>query len=320
MKGKGLLFLGLSLFGFIGSFADTTNGLVAYYPFEGNADDASGNGWHGSNYSGLVQYGPLSTSPPGLWPVAGKRGQAAWFDGNSSIKLPQPRLLDGESNAAITVWVWFNDASLPVSSGQILSTYDGFHTQPIATRFDPDNHKAADVRFAQVPNAQPATLIGFGGDEIFSGIVYGKWLMITLVLEQVDTEVVFRAYLDTDLIKEAHSPGFSRILYPNDIRALVGDRFKGVADELRIYNRTLKRSDILELFYDGDPNMKIEVSTVRVCWFTPTNKTAQLQYRSTLTSNSWLDLGPAISGMGTRTCIADAVEGPQRFYRVVYLP
>jgi hypothetical protein len=307
--------LGLSLFGFSVSFADITNGLVACFPFEGNADDASGNGAHGSNYAGLVQYSPLPSPPPGAWPIAGKRGQAAWFDGASSIKLPQPRLLDGASNATITVWVWFSSIA---GNGQIVSTYDGFHTQPIGTRFAPEYNKAADVRFAQVPNSPPATLIGFSGDEILPALVFGKWVMITLVLEQVGTEVVFRAYLDTDLVKEARNPGFASVSYPNDIRALVGDSFKGVLDELRIYNRALNRNDILELFYDGtDPSMKIELSHVRVCWFTPTNKTAQLQYHSALTTDIWVNLGAPVVGTSETTCITNAIDGPQKFYRVI---
>jgi len=83
------------------------DGLVAWYPLEGNANDASGNGNHGANYTGAVQYAP------------GRVGQAAWFDGQSSILLPQPRLLDGASNASITAWIYFSS----FAGGQIIANH-----------------------------------------------------------------------------------------------------------------------------------------------------------------------------------------------------
>jgi len=317
------LVFGLSLFGFSVSFADITNGLVAYYPFEGNANDASTNGWHGSNYTGLVAYSPTNWTQPGLWPAFGKRWQAAWFDGNSSIRFPQIRFLDGTSNATITAWVWFNYAS----GGDILIAGAALNPPPISTRFSPVYGKAEDVRFTQAPNSHSPVLLGFDGGEPIQGLTYGKWLMITLVLESSPTGCVFRCYLDTDLIKETHNASFTSIRYPNDIvlgregeQTLLGKNFIGVMDEFRIYDRALGRSEVMELFYGEDPNMKIELSHVRVCWFTPTNKTAQLQYRSTLTTNAWMNLGAAIPGTGNTMCITDAIDGPQKFYRVMYLP
>ena len=31
-----------------------TQGLIGYYPFDGNADDASGNGWNGTVYGATL--------------------------------------------------------------------------------------------------------------------------------------------------------------------------------------------------------------------------------------------------------------------------
>lgn len=46
----------------------------------------------------------------------------------------------------------------------------------------------------------------------------------------------------------------------------------------------------------------------------------QVQYRSELTSNAWVDLGTAIAGADRTECIADSVSGPHRFYRVLINP
>jgi hypothetical protein len=66
----------------------------------------------------------------------------------------------------------------------------------------------------------------------------------------------------------------------------------------------------------------LRVSEVEICWETVTNKAYQIQYRSTLTSDQWLNLQPPISGNGTALCVKDSVpaEQPQRFYRVMTMP
>lgn len=70
------------------------------------------------------------------------------------------------------------------------------------------------------------------------------------------------------------------------------------------------------------PRLSIRCSQVEVCWQSDSNKTYQLQYRSSLTTNLWADLGAAIQGDGTRKCIMDSVaEGqPQRYYRAIATP
>ena len=153
--------------------------------------------------------------------------------------------------------------------------------------------------------------------------------MLTIVLERQTNQSVFRAYVDTDLVKERRSTEFSRIAYDTDMPALIGaivasgpqQFWRGAIDELRIYDRALCRSEILELFYGGDdPRMLIEVSNVRLCYLAPSNTVSQLQYRSIFTTNEWVNLGSPISGTGQTVCTMDAVDGPRRFYRVAYLP
>ena len=72
---------------------ELNNGLLAYYPFEGNANDDSGSGNHGAEQGG-VNY------------VSGVNGQAANFDGvDDYISLPNS--LDTlKSNNAKSVFAW----------------------------------------------------------------------------------------------------------------------------------------------------------------------------------------------------------------------
>ena len=72
--------------------ADLNDGLVAYYPFDGNANDFSGSGNHGTEYNG-VSYRP------------GVKGQAASFDGiDDYVKASSDGLPTGER----TVSLWFH--------------------------------------------------------------------------------------------------------------------------------------------------------------------------------------------------------------------
>jgi hypothetical protein len=68
------------------------------------------------------------------------------------------------------------------------------------------------------------------------------------------------------------------------------------------------------------PHLTIEVSQVSLCWDSLATQMYQIQYRSELTANTWVDLGTPIAGNGATNCITDAVTGPRRFYRVVVRP
>src|ERR1035441_4728412 len=85
-----------------------TNGLVAYYPFNGNANDTAGTN------NGTVQGATLTTDR------FNKANSAYYFNGNSWIETTQYRLLDGASNATISVWAMINSGT----NGQILSCGD----------------------------------------------------------------------------------------------------------------------------------------------------------------------------------------------------
>jgi hypothetical protein len=68
------------------------------------------------------------------------------------------------------------------------------------------------------------------------------------------------------------------------------------------------------------PIASIEVSEVTICWLSEPETMYQVQYRSELTTNLWVNLGPAVAGDGTRQCTPDAVTSAQRFYQVIILP
>jgi hypothetical protein len=70
------------------------------------------------------------------------------------------------------------------------------------------------------------------------------------------------------------------------------------------------------------PLLSIRCSQVELCWSSRTNRTYQLQYKSAITTNTWVDSGNPIVGTGTNICITDAIAvgQPQRLYRLRTLP
>ena len=70
------------------------------------------------------------------------------------------------------------------------------------------------------------------------------------------------------------------------------------------------------------PFASIRLSQVEVCWNSITNRMYQVQYRSSLTTNTWVDLGVSVAGSGPTNCVTDSISQgqAQRFYRVVQLP
>jgi len=243
MKQGKAAFLAAILISTTTASADIASGLVAYYPFDGDSLDASGNGLHAAPQTGAVSY------------TGGQFGQAAWFDGATSLLIPSPRLLDGASSASISAWVWF-DTSI---GGQVIGAGDSRSGRdPITTRINPSG--AEDFRFEQVI-ANDQTLIGFEYAETFPGLSVGEWHQLTWILDRLETGSVFRCYVDTVLVKEDVNTAFENIAYDADMPTLIGaieasspwQFWQGRIDDLRVYERALDETDVVELSMIPEP-------------------------------------------------------------------
>ena len=68
------------------------------------------------------------------------------------------------------------------------------------------------------------------------------------------------------------------------------------------------------------PRLEISVAYVNLRWRSESNRSYQVQYASSLTSNMWMDLGEPVPGNGaTNTVLESAQQSPRRFYRVIEL-
>ncbi|MGB2273962.1 MAG: FISUMP domain-containing protein [Flavicella sp.] len=86
-----------------------TDGLVAYYPFNGNANDESGNAYHG-----VVNGATVSTDR------FGNLSKSFFFKGESNITIPDS---PGLNIFPLTISLWYKLNGLLGSSGNVISKY-----------------------------------------------------------------------------------------------------------------------------------------------------------------------------------------------------
>lgn len=201
-------------------------GLKAHYSFEGNLSDETGNQSAGSltgdridNRGGTITYDE------------GVIGQAAVFDGNSGVLLPKGLIIGDE----YTVSLWVNPEELTM-----------FTTTFFGAR-DSDNWVSV------VPNGpvDGETMLWSGSGTWFDGVTgltisTGDWTHLAFAVDKGDV----RVYVNGE--QKFRSSNFPNIFTTSDASFSLGVNwwdppFKGMIDELRIYDGALSASEIEEL-------------------------------------------------------------------------
>ena len=213
-----------------------TEGLRGYWPFNGNADDESGNGNHGTVFGATLTEDRF-----------GNPNSAYDFDGSDNIRV------DNTSNFQLTAWTvasWINIRSTPASSYIIVSKewdtnyktnfgYNVLWTMEVLPGYetctDEDDHHV------------------FGA---FIGL--NAWYFAVMVRDDVTGN--FEVYVNGQLIT---SGNWMDVPCANVARLLFGTAlFDGMIDDIRIYDRALSDAEILELYNEtpGDPLAQLGVS------------------------------------------------------------
>jgi hypothetical protein len=211
---------------------DLTQGLVAHYEFEGNANDSSGNGNNGSKNSAasysIGKIGEtLDTSP----------------DFDARVTIPNPNLSITDE---ITISTWIK------KKGAIRSAH------PMIVEYGPVNSSFLlweSQDFTTLLNSELAFRVNIGdyGTEtaVYSGVVpdFDTWYHVAAVKDSTTIKI----YVNGELKGSKNVPGTISMpdaenLYIGD-DSLDGDRgaFNGLIDDLRIYNRALSSSEIQQL-------------------------------------------------------------------------
>jgi hypothetical protein len=231
------------------SVIDLKNGLIAYYPFSGNAGDSSGKNNHGTIFGGLTFTADKD----------GKAASAAEFDGTDDYIIAEDK--GSLTPNAITISAYYNTSSTQVQnlfnkrkkydavtnadhSGLTWSVnaysgiYAGFNNAQFGV---PPNTASCDI--AQDIEA---------GDLVYSleSIQTNKWYHIVCIFETNGSQ---RMYINGK-IRQATIRNFTSLKQCPGGQLIIGSfvkgfpaYFKGKIDEVRLYNRALNEEEIKEL-------------------------------------------------------------------------
>lgn len=219
-----------SLIGF--SQRTVSDSLVAHYPFSGNANDATGNGYDGTVYGATLTEDRF-----------GNTNSAYEFDG-----------VDDYINTFSTFDFEFRTMSLWVQPYDI----QGNETT--------DKHIAGQdantLEYGQLKaKFSNGNLLVRAGGETSNYVVpvdsTNTWYHLVLVRDGT----VCKYYLNNNRVGTSFSGSVGSSIEPNENfvigvgRKLINQFFIGKIDDIRIYNRVLSTSEIDSLFSEGDPEL-----------------------------------------------------------------
>lgn len=219
--------------------ADLDDGLVAFYSFENNADDVSENENHGTE-SGDIEY------------TSGVKGKAVVFDGKDDfIYIKHNEELNITEDYSIAFWVnsdsKFNVQNVLTKGRDCLNSY-----------FFRSSGRQFGISYGDSPcNDTVPVTVSASTTELQSN----KWYFVTGVVSNSDEKLSY--YLDGRLISETEIPFYQTTnTYPLILgrHAVNPDGsgglefpFSGKLDEVRLYDRSLSKSEIQELYNKDAP-------------------------------------------------------------------
>lgn len=203
--------------------------LKAYYPFSGNAEDASGHNRHGE-----IHGNPTLTTDR-----FGNADSAYEFDGVDDLINTQS--IFNYSNRSLSLWI---------------NPYDinGFNTTAkVAITQDSDYLSSGTLRVEFNNSGMKLWAGGVSGTYPTTDVAENEWIHLLLVRQ----DTVVKYYINAEMMYTSVADSLGSTHNPNPIfiigsgRSLNDQFFRGKIDEIRIYDRVLNKNEINSL-YKGD--------------------------------------------------------------------
>jgi hypothetical protein len=283
--------LSLNVFGQV-----TTNGLVGYWPFNGNANDESGN-----NHHGVVNGATLTADR------FGNANNAYYFNGYSSYISINPSAITYNNGLTISLWV------------KVESSYS--NVQFFVSKGDDD----VAGHFHLGYNESAGTFIGdinglYNGLNSASSFQFQqtRWRHIVFTSNNQSLKM----YIDGNLNSTYTNPESiatlsSQILFGKHSKSLYPYYTSGSLDDIRIYNRALSEQEVTEMYNESVLSVEItptnnNTSTNNnVQFIASANKPIQAyQWQSNHANFGWTDVpeNSTYSGANTPTLTVNNVQ------------
>ena len=212
-----------------------TNGLVGWWPFNGNANDESGNGNNGS-----VNGATLTADR------FGNSNKAYFFNGSSnSISIPNIAI-QGNGNRSISAWFYTYPSALWSTGATIISTGSGTNQTGGTFNLRLDNQN-------QYAGFMGGDFSGGGNDYFPNGnILVNNSIWHHIVVTYSNGQLEF--YIDGNLEKTAsinilNTNGQTNFVgKSNDFNTSAAAWWDGKIDDIGIWNRVLTQTEITALY------------------------------------------------------------------------
>jgi hypothetical protein len=195
-----------------------TNGLVAYYPFNGNANDASGNGLNGTVFNATLATDRF-----------GNASSAYSFNGNNSyISINSSPLLELTTNLTISFWMQFTNNG---AGDMIICKGNGECAYSVGG--SPDG-------------------IGFNHQNVFNMVFSypapsNVWFQCVCTLNGTNASIYFNGQLDKVGTGVTLGTGTGALTI-GMINSAQPSYLAGLLDDIRIYNLALSASEVAQLY------------------------------------------------------------------------
>ena len=234
---------------------DTTQvqaNIAAHYDFNGSVDDVSGNGNNGT------AYGP--TLVPGRF---GNDSTALYFDGdNDRVEVPFVGSLRIEEDITISAWInvdsdgsdWHKDIVLAPSAYYQLYANTWSEGDQIRVGAKAGGFGEENVSIDCINNDWE-----IGQKEILGTMVtytFGKELETNSITGETNEVYVNRMYFNGDLVDEGNPSNLWNMDPPQGTLYLggSGNYFKGIIDDIKIYNGALSSEQVSKIFSQESSN------------------------------------------------------------------
>ncbi|MFH1160248.1 MAG: FISUMP domain-containing protein [bacterium] len=231
------------------SFAQIpTSGLVAWYPFNGNTNDESGNGNNGTNNGATF-----------ITDRFGFSNKAISFDGiNDFVDIPHSASLSITDEFTLTFWIKKGSSNLIESIPISKRTFDNDHEIQFCVKIDPSygvsfQYSGLNAPYPYYEGFKPVT-------GIYNTLNDGNWHFLVFQ-HKYGTTGNSKIYLDNQFLTTSYTGWYAQFNYPAVISTAnlwFGKQnssstgwYTGYLDDIRIYYRLLNCSEIQQLYYEG---------------------------------------------------------------------